>query len=58
MSTEIRHTLRASFADGRQAALVDGHRKRSVRVFDESPEGLRVATIRSTTLFDGAETTL
>jgi len=40
------------------AALIDGRRKPIVRIFDESPEGFRVATIQPTTLFAGAETTL
>lgn len=58
MSTDGFPTLRASLAEGRQAALVEGRRKLIVRIFDESPLGFRVATIQPSMLAEGCETVL
>lgn len=51
-------TLRACLAEGRQGMLVDGRRRITVRVFDESPHGFHVATIQTTALAPTVETAL
>lgn len=51
-------TLRACLSEGRQGMLVDGKRRITVRVFDESPHGFRAATIQTTALAPTVETTL
>lgn len=58
MSIDLTLTPRASLLDGRQAMLLDGHRRLIVRIYDEPPFGFRAATIQPTTLEEGAATWL